>query len=148
MFRRFTVNFAVFSVAMDATLTLLALILSVWLRLRLPQLPFLVPIADIRLLELPPFLYLVVPLIWILVFLLSSVYDPRENYRAADELQTVTIATLLSALVFAGLLYLFVRDFSRYVFIIFLVLDLSFLLGWRTIARFLARLIIVVFSFS
>lgn len=140
MLRRFTVNYAVFSMIMDAILTFLALASAIRLRPNLPELPLLVPIPDISLLELPLFLYLLVPLVWIIVFLLSSVYDPRRNYRAADELQSVTLATLLAALIFAGVLYLFVRDFSRYLFIVFVIIDLLFLLGWRTIARFIARL--------
>jgi exopolysaccharide biosynthesis polyprenyl glycosylphosphotransferase len=140
MFRRFTVNYAVFSIIMDAILTFLALAFAIQLRPNLPELPGLVPIQDISLLEIPPFLYLLVPMVWIIVFLLSSVYDPRRNYRAADEMQSVTLATLLAAIIIAGVLYLFVRDFSRYLYVVFVVIDLIFLLVWRTVARFISRL--------
>ena len=37
MFRRFTVNFAVFSIVMDALLTLLAFVIAIWLRPNLPD---------------------------------------------------------------------------------------------------------------
>lgn len=140
MFRRFSVNYAIFSILMDAVLTFLALVISARLRVNLPPLPFLVPVEEISLLEFPAILFFVVPAIWIVVFLFSSVYDPQRNYRSVDELQTVALATLLAALIFAGVLYIFSREFSRYLFVIFLGLNLLFLLGWRSIARIVIRL--------
>ena len=140
MFRRFSVNYAVFSILFDAVLTAVALLISLWLRLNLPTLPFLVPVDEIAFLEFPLILFIVVPGIWVLVFLFSSVYNPQRNYRSVDELQSVILASLLSALVFAGVLYIFARDFSRYLFAIFLLINLFFLLGWRSIARLIIRL--------
>lgn len=132
MFRRFTINFAILSMALDAALTVLALALAVYLRPGLPPFPTLIPIKTV---ELPYFLYLIVPVLWIIVFTLASVYDPRRIYKVEDEFQNVTIATGLAALVFAGVLYLFFRDVSRWLFILFVTIDLVWLLGWRAIAR-------------
>ena len=56
-----------------------------------------------------------------------------------DELQIVTLATIASALLFAGLLFLSNRDFSRWVFILFVAFDMVFLLGWRILARIIFR---------
>lgn len=136
MLRRFSVNFAVFSIAMDAGLTLLALELAVWLRPYLPTFPFLVPVTGYT---IPPLIYLIVPLLWIIVFLVASVYDPRRNYKVTDEFQTVLLATAVSALIFAGILYLGFRNFSRYLFATFVLLDLIFLLSWRLAARLYFR---------
>ena len=48
-------------------------------------------------------------------FLVLSVYDPKRIYKAMDEFQIVALATVASALLFAGLLFLTNRDFSRWV---------------------------------
>jgi FlaA1/EpsC-like NDP-sugar epimerase len=84
-------------------------------------------------------IYLIVIALWAAVFLFSSVYDPKNIYRVTDELQNVTIATALASLVFAGILYLFFREFSRWLLVLFVALDLCFLLGWRLGARFIFR---------
>src|SRR5688572_20826482 len=103
MFRRFTINFAILSLLLDAVITLLALLSAVYLRPILPPIPTLIPIHSVH---LSPYLYLIVPILWVTVFTLASVYDPRRIYRVEDEFQNVTLATGFAALVFAGVLYL------------------------------------------
>lgn len=137
MFRRFSVNFSIFSMTLDASLTVFALMVSAALRPLLPPLPFLQPLNTV---QWPLYLYVLVPLLWWIVFLLTSVYDPRRTYKAVDEFQNVTISIGFAGLCFAGLLYFTFRDVSRSLFVIFLVLDLLLLLGWRVAARFLWRL--------
>lgn len=135
MLRRFGVNYAIFSMGLDVVLTLLALFLAT-------QLVSYVPISLTNLrgeAVVSPYTYLAVPLLWGLTFLILSVYDPKRIYKSMDELQIVTVATVASALLFAGLLYLAQRDFSRWVFILFVSVDLVFLLGWRVLARVLFR---------
>lgn len=132
MFRRFGVNFAVLSIGLDAGLTLLAFLLAISLRSELPNLPLLIQVNTIT---VPISLYMIVPLLWVLIFMFASVYDPKRIYKVVDELQLVTLATGFAALLFAGLLYLAYRDFSRWLFIIFVVLDLVFLISWRVTAR-------------
>ena len=133
MLRRFSVNFAIFSMILDIGLTLLALSLAAYIRPSLPPLPFLVPVPDY---EIPLSLYVIVPVLWGLAFLLLSVYDPRRIYKVADEFQNVTLAVGLAALIFAGVLYLGFREFSRWLLATFVLFDLCLLLGWRAIARF------------
>lgn len=132
MLRRFSVNFAIFSMLIDMGLTVLALALAVDLRPDLPQASFIVPLPSVK---LPFALYLLTPLIWALSFLLFSVYDPKRVYKAVDEFQNVALATALAALLFAGFLYIGFREFSRWLFILFVAIDLALLLGWRIIAR-------------
>jgi exopolysaccharide biosynthesis polyprenyl glycosylphosphotransferase len=136
MLRRFGVNYAILSMAFDISLTIVAVTIASRLTSYIP-----INLTNIRgELIISPYIYMVVPLIWGVTFLVMSVYDPKRIYRAMDEFQIVTLATVASALLFAGLLYLAQRDFSRWVFILFVGLDLVFLLGWRIIARTVFRL--------
>lgn len=137
MLQRFSVNFAIFSMAIDATLTYLALYLAVKIRPSLPPFPFLVPVKQIT---LPEILYVLVPAVWIMTFLLASVYDPKRIYKITDEIQTIFIAEALAALVVAGILYLGFREFSRWLFATFVFIQISFVIGWRLILRSYFRL--------
>lgn len=128
-----TVNYAVFSMLLDGFLTLLALLAAVAIRPYLPAtFPFLVPVTTI---DLPPSLLLIVPVIWTGTFLIMSVYDPRKILKAIDEFQLVTIAIGVATLIFAGVLYLAFRDFSRWLLVTFVVVDFLFLLSWRFLVR-------------
>lgn len=131
MLRRFGVNFAIISIVVDIVLTLVALLLATGLIGLLPTTPTPSELQT----AIPPYMYLVVPVLWGITFLVASVYDPKRIYRAMDELQIVTVATVVSALLFAGLLYLTQRDFPRWLFVTFVSLDLAFLLSWRILAR-------------
>ena len=137
MLRRFSINFAIFSMAMDAILTFLALHLAVLVRPFLPAFPYLVPVNQITLSQT---LYIIVPAVWVLTFLLSSVYDPKRIYKITDEVQTIVIAEAIAAMVCAGILYLGFRDFSRWLFVTFIFLNTVFILGWRVLLRTVFRL--------
>ena len=137
MLRRFSLNFAIFSIVLDTLLTFLALMLAVYLRPLFTNLSFVVPLATY---QIAPILYFLVPLIWILTFLLFSVYEQRRVYRVIDEFQLVTFATGVAALICAGLFYLAFREFSRWLFVIFVTINLVFILGWRVIARFVFKM--------
>jgi exopolysaccharide biosynthesis polyprenyl glycosylphosphotransferase len=138
MLRRFSVNYAVFSMLLDGVLTLAALIIAVTLRPYFPQVPFLVPVTE---LNMPVWIYVLIPSLWVLVFLVASVYDPKGTYRLVDELQTVSLASLFAALICAGIFYLFFREFSRWLFISFIILNIALLLGWRLLARLVWRMV-------
>lgn len=136
MLRRFSVNHAILSMVLDMLLTLLALVLAVQLRPNLPGLPFSVPYLVIK---VHISAYFIVPLLWVITFLIGSVYDPKHVYKITDEFQHVTVGVAVAALLFAGILYLFFREFSRWIFMLFVTFDLVFLLGWRALARLLIR---------
>lgn len=136
MLRRFGVNYAIFSMALDIMLTCLALFLAVRFAAHIPF--HLTNLRGPAIVQL--YVYFVVPILWGATFLVLSVYDPKRIYRFMSELQIVTVATLAATLLFAGLLFLVHRDFSRWVFVIFASLDLAFLLGWRVIARVFFRI--------
>ncbi|MBX3054987.1 MAG: hypothetical protein KF770_00815 [Anaerolineae bacterium] len=133
MLRRHTVNYAVVSILLDLGLTLFALLLAKAARPYLPTtFPFLVPVLAI---DIPTILFVVVPIIWGGTFLITSVYDPRRIYKAADEFQAVTLAVGVATLIFAGVLYLGFRNFSRWLLVTFVLIDLFLLLSWRVIMR-------------
>jgi exopolysaccharide biosynthesis polyprenyl glycosylphosphotransferase len=133
MLRRYTVNYAIFSMVLDIVLTLLALLVARALRPSLPHtFPFLVPVPNI---DIPAVLFVLVPLIWGATFLIMSVYDPRRIYKVTDEFQAVTLAVVVATLIFAGVLYLGFRDFSRWLLATFVILDLTLLLSWRALMR-------------
>ncbi|MCA9942327.1 MAG: sugar transferase [Anaerolineales bacterium] len=137
MLRRFSVNFAIFSMVMDAGLTFLALSLAVLIRPFLPQFPYLVPVNQITLSQI---LYFIVPAVWVITFLLASVYDPKRIYKVTDEVQTIIIAEAVATLVCAGILYLGFRDFSRWLFATFILFNTVFILSWRFLLRTIFRL--------
>ena len=132
MLRRFSVNFAIFSMVVDAGLTLFALYLAVVIRPLLPQFPYLVPVDQLTLSQT---LYIIVPTVWVLTFLLSSVYDPKRIYKITDEVQTIVIAEVVAAMICAGILYLGFREFSRWLFATFVFFNTVFILGWRVLLR-------------
>jgi exopolysaccharide biosynthesis polyprenyl glycosylphosphotransferase len=136
MLRRFSINFAIFSMFVDAGLTVVALMLAVFLRPYLPNFPYLVPVGSITLSSL---LYIIVPALWIFAFLLTSVYDPRRNYRIVEEFQALLLGNIVASFLFAGVLYLGFRNFSRWLFITFVIIDIIFLFGWRLIFRIIFK---------
>ena len=97
MLRRFGVNYAIFSIALDVILTLLALFVAAKLVLQVP--PSLTNLRGPAVIA--PYTYLAVPMLWGVTFLVLSVYDPKRIYRSIDELQIVTVATVASALLLA-----------------------------------------------
>lgn len=133
MLGRHTVNYAIFSMLLDGFLTMLALVTAVAVRPYLPAtFPFLVPVTNI---QIHPSLLLIVPIIWTGSFLIMSVYDPRKSLKAIDEFQLVTLAIGVATLIFAGVLYLAFRDFSRWLLVTFVVINFIFLLMWRLLFR-------------
>jgi len=137
MFRRFSVNFAVFSILFDALFVLGSLALAVALR---PLLSNVGAIKDIGpSFQFPWGLYPIFVFIWFLVFLGSSIYDGRKNFRVIEELSTLTWAVLLAAVACAGVLYLSYRDISRALFVSFVLFAGVSTGGWRMFYRWILR---------
>jgi len=138
MFRRFSVNFALFSIGLDAILVLLALAIATHLRPFLNYLPFTQNLNQP--LNIPVLLYLISPLIWVALLLLFSVYDGRRNLQVFDEITSLTLGSLLAMVSIAGILYLSYRDVSRLLFLVFVLLAYASLLFWRLAYRVAFRL--------
>jgi exopolysaccharide biosynthesis polyprenyl glycosylphosphotransferase len=137
MFRRFSANFAVFSIFLDYILVAIALFLAAVLRYPLNTLPFLQEIGAPVVVPWP--LYVIFPAVWVAVLLIFSLYDGRRNLRIANEFSTLTMGMLLAAVAMAGVLYFSFRDISRFLFLAFVLLGFLFMLVWRVAVRLAFR---------
>jgi exopolysaccharide biosynthesis polyprenyl glycosylphosphotransferase len=133
MLRRFSVNFAIFSMLLDG----ISVAVSLWVSANIrPALNVFVFIKDIETVaSVPPQLYLFFPLIWVVVLASLSVYDGRKFLRAADELAVLFLSTLIASISSAGILYFSYRDVSRALFIVFVGVAFLLCLLWRVTAR-------------
>ncbi len=134
MIRRFSTNFAIFSLIMDALLILGSLWLAVLIR------PFLDgnlfrPIEVVP--PLPLAVHISFPLLWVTVMALFSVYDGQKNLRIVDEFTSLTLSSIVTVIMLAGILYFSYRDTSRALFGLFALLAYVLLLVWRVPARLL-----------
>ena len=138
MFRRFSINFAVFSMLLDGLVVLGSMICMSYVRIELNSLAFIRDLpTDI---EYPVLLYLLFPVFWVIVLSGFSVYDGKKNFKLVDEFSTLSIASIVAVVVQAGFLYLSFRDFSR---ALFLMIILASFLGcalWRILARLVFRI--------
>lgn len=138
MFRRFSVDFAILSMLLDALSVGLALALAVFFRVPLSIFPIVQDIRESP--EIPLQIYFIFSIVWVLVLVLFSVYDGRRNLHVTDEIASLALGSLLAGVSLAGVLYLSLRDISRVLFLTFLILAFVFLLTWRLIVRSAFRL--------
>jgi len=133
MLRRFSVNFAIFSMLLDGLSVAFCLLFSTLAR------PFLNSLAFVKDVDassaMPVQLYILFPLIWVVIFSSLSIYDGRKFLRAADELAALVLATIIASISGAGILYLSYREVSRALFIIFVASTFLACLLWRILAR-------------
>lgn len=133
MLRRFSVNFALFSMALDGTAVAISLAMSALFRPALNRFAWIEPVPPQ--VFIPAALYALFPLIWILIYSALSIYDGKKYLRAVDEFAVLSLAMLISSVSAAGILYLSYRDVSRALFIVFIALTYLSCLVWRIIAR-------------
>ena len=137
MLRRFSVNFAIFSMLMDVIGVVICLSLSQALRPAMNNLSFVKNIESSVM--LPYQLYVLFPLVWIIVFSSLSIYDGRKFLRAADELAALMLATIIASISTAGILYFSFREVSRALYVLFVVSTFLVCLLWRLLARLYFR---------
>jgi exopolysaccharide biosynthesis polyprenyl glycosylphosphotransferase len=137
MLRRFSTNFAVFSILID----LVVVALSLWgvnqLRPLLNALPFTKPISAPP--PIPIQMYFTFPIVWVVIMVAFSVYDGRKNIRIVDEFANLTLASLLAGVTLAGILYLTFRETSRATFLVFCLTAYILLVSWRVVIRLFYR---------
>ncbi len=137
MFRRFSVNFALLSMAIDASLLMLQLLIATLLRPFYGFLPFAAHYPET--IPTPIVIYPVFALEWVAILLLFNVYDGRKNLKAFDEFVSLTLASLLAMVALSGTLYLSFREVSRLLFVTFILFSYLSMLGWRMAVRFLSQ---------
>ncbi|MFQ5813203.1 MAG: sugar transferase [Anaerolineae bacterium] len=136
MFKRFSTSYMVFLFIMDLTFTECALYVASVLRFRLPygdRVPW-------EMARVPLPVYGLAVLIWAVIFMVLSLYNPNRVFRAVDEFPLLILATTLAALTLAGFLYLTYRDIPRYLFLYFFLTDLVLLISYRAVLRAFFRL--------
>ncbi len=137
MLRKFSVNFAILYMLVDAALIFLAMWVAVVLRPLFNPWQYVqeIPVPLI----LPPLVYLLAVLVWILVLLTVAVYDGRKNLRVVDELTNLTIGAAIAFVSLAGVLYLSYREVSRLLYLLFGAQAYVYLLLWRLLVRLVLR---------
>ncbi len=139
MLRRFSTNFAVFSIFADLLIIPAVLWIVSFIR------PFLSPLPGVKTIaeqiRLPLVLYIVFPLIWVSILAAYSVYDGRRNLRVVDEFTSLTQGSVIAAVSIAGILYLTYRDISRVSFLVFVLLTFLIMILWRLATRLVFRLV-------
>lgn len=138
MLRRFSVNFALFSMLLDAIAVLGSLWLSAAIRPSLNAFSFFKGIDSPIL--VPYQLYMLFPIIWIIILSSLSIYDGRKFLRAADELAALMLATVIASISAAGILYFSYREVSRALFIVFVLSAFLASLFWRVLIRIYFRM--------
>ncbi len=139
MLRRFSSNFAVFSIFLDLLVVPVVLWFVTSIRPALSPLPYIATIPGH--INLPWVLYVLFPMIWVLIFAVYSVYDGRKNLRVVDEFTSLTLGSLVAAIGMAGILYFTYRDVSRALFLIFVLLTFLIMIAWRLAARIYFRIL-------
>jgi exopolysaccharide biosynthesis polyprenyl glycosylphosphotransferase len=133
MLRRFSVNFALFSMLFDGLSTSFCLYFSAAIRPAMNTLSFIKSVGSNVI--VPPLLYILFPLIWVVIFSTLSIYDGRKFLRAADELAALFLSTFIAAVSSAGILYFSFREVSRALFVVFVISTFLLCLLWRVLAR-------------
>jgi exopolysaccharide biosynthesis polyprenyl glycosylphosphotransferase len=137
MLRRFSVNFALFSMLLDALSTAAGLFLSGTLRPLLNSVSIIKDVLEPALVPLA--LYILFPMVWVVIFASLSIYDGRKFLRAADELAALFLSTFIASISTAGILYLSYRDVSRVLFVLFVITTFLLCFSWRVLARLYFR---------
>lgn len=138
MFRRFSVNFALFSISLDMAVICATLALSTRLRPLLGFLPFAASYPEF--IPTPLLVFPIFAIEWIAILLLFSVYDPRRNLQGINEFASLTLGSMLATVALAGTLYLSFRQVSRLLFISFILSAYLLMLAWRVAFRLAAQL--------
>ncbi|MFN8443671.1 MAG: sugar transferase [Caldilineaceae bacterium] len=141
MFKRFSTNYMAILLFADIIVIQLSFALATYARMRLP----LGQTLDVKLMAIWGYipswhLYVTIGVIWLMSFIVQSVYSPRQVVRWIDEFQHVVIAHILAALSLAGVLYFANLDLARLTYVYFCATALVGLLGYRSLLRIWHRL--------
>jgi exopolysaccharide biosynthesis polyprenyl glycosylphosphotransferase len=134
MFKRFSTNYMAMLLLVDAILIQCALWLAMQFRFILPLGREVWP-PD-RWMNVPhDTLHLLVALLWLIAFVVLSVYTPRRIIRWYEEFQHIFLAHTLATLSLAGVLYLANIELLRLAFLYFYSISLVLLFGYRFVLR-------------
>ncbi len=133
MLRRYSVNFELFSILLDAISVFIALVAIGYAHLWLDGLLFFT--QKMCRLQLPVIYYALFPIIWVFHNLGLSLYDGRKSMLFKDEVYRLFLSSVLATISLAGLLYFVPVVFARSLFIVFILIATGFMGIWRVIIR-------------
>lgn len=133
MLRRFSTNFALFSMFLDGLSVILSLWFATILRPSLNNFSFVIPIE--MPLTTPTAQYFIFPIIWIMIYASLSIYDGKKYLRVVDEFAALSLAMVIASISAAGVLYISFREVSRALFFLFAFLTYLMSLIWRILTR-------------
>jgi FlaA1/EpsC-like NDP-sugar epimerase len=122
MIKRYSTNFALFSICSDWLLTFCALWLVLHIEPRLAGFPGAKQ-------EGPS--YLLIPTIWVLVNLFISLYDNKRNIYFVSEVMRLLGAAVMASLTLAGIAFFIEHHSPRSVFVVFILIGAFLQLIWR-----------------
>jgi exopolysaccharide biosynthesis polyprenyl glycosylphosphotransferase len=137
MLRRFSINFALFSMLLDGLSTAFGLWLSAAIRPAMNVFSFIKDTENA--VVVPSLLFVLFPLLWVIIFASLSIYDGRKFLRAADELAALFLSTFIASISTAGILYFSYREVSRALFIVFVATTFLLCVFWRVLVRLYFR---------
>ncbi len=138
MLRRFSTNFALFSMALDGFSVVASLWLAALFRPVLNAPEWVISLSPQEVI-VPPVLYILFPFVWVLIYSALSIYDGRKYLRVMDEFAVLSLAMLIASVSAAGILYFSYRNVSRALFLVFISLTYLACLVWRIVARLYFR---------
>ena len=133
MLRRFSINFAIFSMLLDAICVVFGLWAASIVRPWLHGISFVKFVPGV--LEIPLALYILFPILWVGILTSFSIYDGRKYLKVVDEFSALTLGSFIASISMAGILYISYRDTSRALFLIFVIFAYLLFISWRGIAR-------------
>jgi len=132
MIRRFSIDFAIVFMLLDGLIVCVSLVISVLIR---PYLNSISLVADVLVpYSIPWLVYPLFSIIWVIVLLSLSAYDPRRHLQLFSEISSFTLGSIIAGVSLAGMLYFSYRDVSRIFFLLFFILTYC--------SQFVLRLII------
>jgi len=85
------------------------------------------------------YFYLLFAMVWVIVFLLFSIYDPQKHLTFSEELTALLGGCLTTITILPGILFFTNRDISRVLFISFSLIASVLLISYRVIYRLAFR---------
>jgi exopolysaccharide biosynthesis polyprenyl glycosylphosphotransferase len=133
MLRRYSVNFALFSIYLDLVSICAALyiayIVHPWVEIFMP---FIKSVGNH---EIPGVFYVIFPIAWVCLNIAFSLYDGHLNWGFINEISRLVLSTLITSISLAGLLFFLCPNFVHSIFASF-ILNAAIWMGlWRVAVR-------------
>jgi len=138
MLRRFSTNFELFSILLDALSIIASISLAFFAHPWLEYIFLFFKHDGAH--ELPSAYYILFPTIWIFLNLTLNLYDGHRNVRFKDEITRLALSMFFASIGLAGLLFLGYSDYVHAIYIAFILIATGLMGLWRVFIRLYWRL--------